>query len=156
MKTFKDSQDRTWEIAITIGSVMRVKDRLGVDLLKPEDGTPPLITRLATDELLLAEVICCLLERQFDAHQVSQDDVRDAFDGKTLTAAQEAFYDDLVDFFLGRGRKDQVEAVAKMTKAKALAVKIAKEKVDAIDLESEIRGMMSGSSPEPSASIRDD
>jgi hypothetical protein len=36
MRTFKDSSGRSWELAITIGTVMRIKDALGIDLLMPD------------------------------------------------------------------------------------------------------------------------
>ena len=70
MKTFTDTAGRTWTISLNLGTAMSVKDALGIDLLQPEAGDPPLLTRLGTDELLLGEVICCLLAGQFEAHKV--------------------------------------------------------------------------------------
>jgi len=67
MKTFTDTAGRTWAISLNLGTAMAVKDSLGIDLLQPEAGDPPLLTRLGTDELLLGEVICCLLAGQFEA-----------------------------------------------------------------------------------------
>ncbi|RKY23044.1 MAG: hypothetical protein DRP83_09905, partial [Planctomycetota bacterium] len=112
MKTFKDSTGRGWKISLTLGSAMAVKDALGVDLLQPEQGDPPLLTRLGTDEMLLGEVICALLADQFEANGVDGSEVRRAFDGATMLAAQTAFYDELIDFFRSRGRTDRSTAVA--------------------------------------------
>ena len=75
MKTFTDAAGRTWTIALNLGTAMAVKDKLGVDLLQPEAGDPPLLTRLGTDELLLGEVLCALLGEQFDAHKAIVADV---------------------------------------------------------------------------------
>ena len=157
MKTFVDTAGRMWVISLTLGSAMHVKDALGVDLLEPEAGDPPLITRLGTDEMLLGQVICSLLAGQFEAHHVTEQQVRDAFDGNTLLAAQKAFYAELVDFFHQRGRGDRAKAVAAQARMIEAAVKAVEAKLDAIDTEAVIRtamgrGAMSGSSLEPSAS----
>src|SRR5690606_29242840 len=90
MKTFTDAAGRTWTIALNLGTAMAVKAKLDIDLLQPEAGDPPLLTRLGTDEMLLGEVLCALLENQFEAHKVTDADVLTAFDGNTLLAAQKA------------------------------------------------------------------
>ncbi len=63
--------------------------------------------------MLLGEVLCAMLEGQFEAHKVTADDVRAAFDGQTLLAAQKAFYEEMIDFFRSRGRNDRVSDVEK-------------------------------------------
>lgn len=142
MKTFNDAAGRTWTITLTLGTAMAVKAKLGVDLLQPEvgddSGGPPLLTRLGTDEMLLGEVLCAMLESQFEKNNVTDEDVRAAFDGQTLLAAQKAFYEEMIDFFHSRGRKDRAKAVAKQ--------------MAMIDIDKTIAGVMSGESPEASAS----
>ena len=150
MKTFKDKADRNWTIGINLAVAKRLRDTLNVDLLQPEIGDPPLLTRLGTDEILLGEVLCVLLADQFEAHKVSADDVMAAFDGQTLLAAQEAFYEDLVDFFRGRGRTDRAKAVARQAEMIAATVARIEEKIDQIDIDKVIDGAMSGDSQEPS------
>ena len=153
MKTFTDTAGRTWTLSLTLGTAMAVKAKLDIDLLQPEAGDPPLLTRLGTDEMLLGEVLCCLLERQFETHKVSEDDVRAAFDGQTLLAAQKAFYEELIDFFRSRGRNDRAKAVAKQMAMIDAAVTAIETRIDGIDIDETIRGAMSGESPEASASI---
>jgi len=152
MKSFKDSTGREWAITLTLGAAMKVKSKLGVDLLQPEEGDPPLLSRLGTDEMLLAEVICCLLENQFEKHGVTEDDIRDAFDGQTLLASQKAFYGELVDFFQSRGRIDRAKAVAKQMALIDLAITTAGKQIDAIDIEKLMSGATSIALPEPSES----
>ena len=159
MKTFNDAAGRTWTLSLTLGTAMAVKAKLDIDLLQPEAGDPPLLTRLGTDELLLGEVLCALLEGQFEAHKVTGDDVRAAFDGRTLLAAQEAFYQELEDFFRMRGRGDRALAVAKQKALIEAAIKAAETRIGALDIEAAvratgIRGATSGASPEASGSIR--
>jgi hypothetical protein len=155
MKTFTDTAGRTWTISLNLGTALQVKDALGIDLLQPEAGDPPLLTRLGTDELLLGEVLCALLGSQFEAHQVSAADVRASFDGQTLLAAQKAFYEELVDFFRQRGRADRARAVETQATMIEKAVAAIETRIEGLDIDAAIAGAMSGSSPEPSASIPD-
>jgi hypothetical protein len=157
MKTFTDAASRTWTLTLTLGTAMKVKAKLDIDLLQPEAGDPPLLTRLGTDEMLLGEVLCALLEGQFEAHKVTADDVRTAFDGQTLLAAQKAFYEEMIDFFRSRGRNDRAKAVAKQMAMIEAAVTAAETRIDALDIDQAIqsamtRGAMFGASPGPSAS----
>ncbi len=150
MKTFTDAAGRTWSISVNLGTALKVKDALGVDLLQPEQGEPPLLTRLGTDELLLGQVICCLLGDQFEVHKVTEADVRAGFDGQTLLAAQTAFYEELVDFFRSRGRTDRARAVETQNRVITEAVKAIEAKIEALDVEATIHGALSGPSQEPS------
>jgi len=155
MKTFTDTVGRTWALTLNLGTALAVKDALGVDLLQPEVGDPPLLTRLGTDELLLGEVLCCLLAGQFETHKVSESEVRASFDGQTLLAAQTAFYEELVGFFRSRGRKDRARAVEAQKALIDKAVTAIETRIDGIDLEAAIHGAMSGDSPDISDSIPD-
>ena len=152
MKTFTDAAGRTWTLTLNLGTAMTVKAKLDIDLLQPEQGDPPLLTRLGTDEMLLGEVLCCMLEGQFTTHQVTDDDVRSSFDGQTLLAAQKAFYEELIDFFRSRGRNDRAKAVAKQMAMIDAAVTAIETRIDGLNVEETIRGAMSGASPEASAS----
>lgn len=144
MKTFTDAAGRNWTIALNLGTAKAIRDKLGVDLLQPEAGDTPLLTKLGTDELLLGEVLCGMLENQFDVHNVSEDDVRASFDGATILAAQEAFYGELVDFFHQRGRTDLEKAVAKQAEMIKKAIELADAKISAIDVEKVINEAIPG------------
>jgi len=152
MKTFTDAAGRTWSLTLTLGTAMTVKSKLGIDLLQPEQGDPPLLTRLGTDEMLLGEVLCAMLEGQFVTHNVTEDDVRNGFDGQTLLAAQKAFYEEMIDFFRSRGRADRARAVETQMKLIAKAVKAIETRIEQFDMDAVIDGAMSGSLQEPSES----
>jgi len=143
MKTFVDTTGREWRLSLTIGRAREIRDRLGVDLLQPEAGDPPLFVRLATDEYLIGDVIAALLVDQFDEQQVTADDLQAAMDGATLAAAQNAFYAELSDFF---------DAIQKQAEAIAAAVQEAQRQIRRVNVTEAIAGAMSGSSPAPSAS----
>lgn len=156
MKSFTDATGRSWTLTLNLGTAMTVKERLKIDLLQPEQGDdsggPPVLTQLGTDEMLLGEVLCVMLEGQFTKHGVTEEDVRNCFDGQTLLAAQKAFYEELIDFFRGRGRNDRAKAVAKQMAMINAAVSAVETKLDAINIDETIRGVMSGASQEASDS----
>jgi len=148
MKTFTDTQGRSWSIVLNLGTAIRVKSELEVDLLQPEAGDPPLLTRLGTDEILLGQIICCLLQKQFETHDMDAEDVLASFDGTTLLAAQKAFYEELVDFFQSRGRTDRARAVEAQMKVIEKAVAAVESRIQEMDVEKLIDGAMSGELPD--------
>ena len=147
MRQFTDTQGRAWQVVLNLGTALKVKAALDVDLLTPEAGDPPLLTRLATDELLLGSVICELLRGQIESYDLNQEDVLAAFDGATLLASQEAFFAELTDFFQSRGRPDRAAAVRKQAAVMQAAIRAAETRVEAISAEKAL-GPLSGGSPE--------
>lgn len=143
MQVFKDNANRDWTLSLNIGTAMKVKDRLGVDLLQPEVGDPPLLTRLGTDEMLLAQVIATLLESQFELHKIDAEQIYECFDGPTFARAHEAFYQELIDFFQQRGRQDRATAVRKQMKMIQAGVTAATTKIDEINVQSVIEDAIS-------------
>jgi hypothetical protein len=171
MKTFNDTTGRSWTLTLNLGTAIAAKAKLNIDLLQPElDGSDsgrtsggggggPLLTRLGTDEMLLGEVLCLMLEGQFTRHGVTEDEVRTIFDGQTLLAAQKAFYEELIDFFRSRGRNDRAKAVAKQMAMIEAAVTAIETKLDGIDPQTIVDetihsggGVMSGGLPGASGS----
>jgi len=163
MTKFTDAKGREWHITLSLGMAMRIKDELDVDLLQPEAGDPPLLTRLGTEEILLGQVLCVFLSDQFELHGLTETDVKYGFDGATLLAAQQAFYEELGDFFRSRGRSDRAKAITKQVALITAAVKANETRIDGFDVSETIRdalsesspGTMSGESPAASASTLD-
>lgn len=122
MKTFTDNAGKVWTLALTIDSAKRVKSLMGVNLLEPEAGEPPLLTRLGTDEILLCDVLYCLIKPQADALGVTDEMFGQALGGEAILAAQNAFYDEIVDFFQQRGRTDRARAAKTQQKMINLAI----------------------------------
>ena len=138
MREFKDNQDRTWPLQITIGSAKRVRDLLGVDILAPEQGEPPLLVRLGTDEILLCDVLYCLIKPQADEKGVSDEAFGEALGGEAITQAVEALYAELVDFFRSRGRTDRAAALQKQGKVIHLATERITTEISNLDIEAEL------------------
>jgi len=141
MRSFTDNAGRTWTLSLTYGSAKRVKALLkddDVDLLALEQGDPPLLTRLATDVMLLCDVIFALLKPQADEQCISDEQWAEAMGGKAITDAQDALYEEIISFFQSRGRADIVAAVQKQKVMIDLAVKAGEERIERVDVETEI------------------
>ena len=68
MRTFKDGKGRTWEVALNVWQMKRLRDTLGIDLVNVI-GTGPdgsvkvdLIDRIANDPVLLVDILWVLCE----------------------------------------------------------------------------------------------
>jgi len=138
MKAFTDNAGKTWSIAMTIDSVKRVRDLLSVNLVEPEAGEPPLLTRLGTDEILLCDVVYCLIKPQADTLGVTDEDFGRALGGDAILAAQTALYEELVDFFQKRGRPDRARAVAAQKTMIEMAIESVRMKLDAMNPQAEL------------------
>lgn len=148
MKTFTDNAGKVWTLVLTINSAKRVKSLLGINLLEPEAGEPPLLTRLGTDEILLCDVLYCLIKPQADALGVTDEMFGQALGGDVILAAQNAFYDELVDFFQKRGRTDRARAAQTQQKMIHLAIERITNnlaKIDPAQKTAEIFGQVSTS-----------
>ena len=135
MKTFQDSAGRTWILSMTIDSVKRVRDLMQINLIEPEAGEPPLLTRLGSDDLLMLDVIYCLLKPQADELKVSDVDFARALGGDAVLAAINAFYEELTDFFQKRGRTDRAKGVATQHRLIQLAIQRVEMQMNRIDPE---------------------
>ena len=155
MKTFTDNAGRTWTVSLTIDAAKRVKGLLNVNLLEPEAGSPPLLTRLGTDVILLCDVVFALIKPQADAAGVTDEQFAAALGGDVILAAQTAFYEELVDFFRKLGRTDLAKAVDAQRRMIDLAVRRIETRIDRLDLEAAVEstlGEPSTSSPPSSES----
>jgi hypothetical protein len=144
MKTFTDNASRIWTISLTIDSVKRVRDLLNINLLEPEAGDPPLLTRIGTDEILLCDIIYCLIKPQADSLNISDSQFGQSLGGDVILAAQNAFYDELIDFFQKRGRTDRAKAAATQQKMINLAIDKVTSNLNQIDVEKKMTEIFGG------------
>ncbi len=158
MKEFIDSTGKKWVLSLTIDAVKRCRDLLNVNLLEPEKGDPPLLTRIGTDEILFCDLLYCLCKPQLDQAGITDQQFGQSLGGDAILSASNAFYEEMVDFFRKRGRSDRAKAVAKQQEVIDLAVRKIERTLDILDLEKEkerILGNASTSSPGSSGSIQE-
>jgi hypothetical protein len=97
MKTFQDRAGRTWNLAVNVDAVKRVRSLLSVDLLELGEGK--LLEKIAADDVLLVDIIYVLVKPEADAQKVTDVDFGRAMAGDSIDAAWKAFLEELSDFF---------------------------------------------------------
>ena len=105
MKCFKDNQNRNWTIVVNVAAVKRVRSLLDINLLdvvKLDEKNRPnvdLLEQLASDPVLLCDVIYCICKPEADAQKISDEDFGNAMGGDAIEHATTALLEELVDFF---------------------------------------------------------
>ena len=160
MRTFRDNAGRSWNLALNVYAVKKVRDLLGLDLLdlggsdKPGEG---LLYRLIADPVLLVDVLYVVCKDQADQADVSDEQFGQAMAGDVIDAATKAFLEELADFTpsprdRARARK-VIEATWKLIDRAQdlLDAKAEKElpaAVEALLAEMQVLGSSSTSSPD--------
>ena len=137
MKTFKDNADRTWTLAINIDAVKRVRSMLQIDLLTIVDGK--LAEKLLLDHVVLVDVVYVICKPNADKLGVSDEEFGRAMAGDAIADASAALIEELADFFPIRQRTPLKAALAKAKEADAEAMRLATEKIQAIDIGQMVR-----------------
>ncbi len=105
MKVFKDNQNRPWTIVVNVATVKRVRSLLDVNLLdvvkldKKDKPNVDLLEQLASDPVLLCDVIYCICKPDADLQNISDEDFGTAMGGDAIEHATTALLEELVDFF---------------------------------------------------------
>ena len=117
MKTFTDNQKREWRIEITVATVKRVRSLTKVDLLAIFDGE--LVGKLATNPVLLCDVLYAVCKPQADAADVSDEQFGEALAGEAIDNATTALLGALTDFFPNQPRQTLTRLVTETRYAMA-------------------------------------
>ena len=135
MRVFSDKTGQQWEIALTVGSVRRVKGLISVDLLHIDQGDPPLMTRMATDIVLLCDILYALCKPQADIDNVSDEAFGELLDGDAILRANRSFYEEMVEFFQKAGRPDMARAMSKQLRVIELGIQRVDREIDSLEPE---------------------
>ncbi len=99
MKTFTDTQGRSWSIAINFTSLCRVKDLTGVDLIKFVDVRSETFSEVVDDAYLLFDVLCAVVKPQMQQTGISIEEFGTALDETALESAVKTLIEGVIDFF---------------------------------------------------------
>ena len=143
MRSFKDSEGRSWDINLNIATLKRVKNAdidhgRGVDLLNldtAEKNESPLVTRLAMDIALLCDVIYVCIQPQAVKREINDEQFGEALGGEVIVKARTAFFEELADFFQSVGRKELVRAIKMQEILIASVIEKADQKLDGMNLD---------------------
>jgi hypothetical protein len=96
LRSFKDNQDREWEIVVNTNTAERVRDKLGVDVFKLYESEGE---RVFGDPILLVNLLYVLCEAQATKAGISDYDFGAAMVGGANESAMSALLDAVADFF---------------------------------------------------------
>lgn len=99
MKTFTDNAGRDWVIEINVASLKRVKGLTGTDLIALAVSMDTSVAeRLASDPILLCDVLYAVCKPQADERDVSDEEFGRAMAGDAIESATVALLEDIVGF----------------------------------------------------------
>ena len=133
MKTFVDNMGKTWTVTVNVGTIKRVKDLLGINLVQAITGD--LIEKVENDICLFVDILYVVCKQQAQANNISDEKFGELLGGDSLEKATEAFLDQLIDFFPEAKRNLYRKAWSKTKQAEVLAVQKLEKKLQAMDLE---------------------
>jgi len=140
MKTFRDNAGREWAIEVTVAAVKRVRSLIQVDLLEAADGK--LLEKLASDPVLLCDVVFCLVQPEAKARGISDEDFGRGLAGEAIERATAAFLEELVDFFPPARRRLLSKALGKLRLLETKAFAVAEKRLDSPELDQELERLL--------------
>lgn len=153
MRTFKDTEGRSWSVVINTTAIKTVRTLLGVNLLSVLDDGCKLLAQLYDDPVLLVDVLYCVCRDQANERGVSDEDFGRAMAGDAIEHAATALTEELADFFRNpRQRGIMRDILAKTNTLTAKLLDAAEKQLAAVDVDSLATSAIgsSGSSAESS------
>lgn len=139
MSEFKDSKNRTWRLDPVVGTIKRIRDEIGVNVLDLGDSKSTLMVRLYQEPWLLCDILFAACKPQMDAAKVTSQEFGECLGGDLLGAALDALQNMLVSFSSG-GRRDLLQKIFdKSHEVEAMTHQMAIDRLDNPDLISRIR-----------------
>ncbi|MCE5280340.1 MAG: hypothetical protein ABFD92_07860 [Planctomycetaceae bacterium] len=158
MRMFKDTENRTWQVAVNVGSIKRVRDVLGINLLEMIESKE--MQALITDPMQVVDILYVMCGEQIESRSLSAEQFYAGLVGDVLGDAADALLEDLVDFF-PRGRRELLRKAA--GKCRTLVDRVlaaATARLDSGQIETELESLLrqeygptSGTTPASSESI---
>jgi hypothetical protein len=160
VREIKDGDGRTWQLALTVSAILRVRDLVKITT-KGENGEPreqPLdlaniaqisetLTALKINYTTLGEILYAAMMPQVETRKLTRDEFLDSLRGDSLDAAGVAIVEELVAFFPQRHRRVVRLMVDKFDELQLAAVTTAEQQIAQ-------SGTPSGSVPGSSASTQ--
>jgi len=154
MHSFVDNSQRTWEVAINVAAVKRIRGLLGIDLYSLVDDGFKSLSKLVSDPVTLADVLYCLCKDQADKQSITDEEFGRALAGDAITQAADAFVEELIDFFPdARARTSLRKAIEAGKTVRDKVLSHAEKILDSIDLETEAKKWINSSGTWPESSV---
>ena len=115
MKVWHDTTGRTWATTINVGTIKRVKNLTGKNLLDLAGGE--LATEVMSDPCLLCDILFALHQPEAEKQGISDEQFGEALAGDAIEEATDALMGELIDFFPNRQRRELLANAMKTAKA---------------------------------------
>lgn len=161
MKSFKDSNGRAWNIAITTDAIKRVRSLCGLDLLAIVEDGCKVLARLSEDLVTLVDVLYVVCRPEADAAGITDEQFGRALSGDSIQEGFDALTEAIADFFPAPRRTLLKSLIGKVREVGDQLHRAAGEAMEALRPEAIVselrqkRSDFSGSSPALSASTPD-
>jgi hypothetical protein len=125
--SFKDNRGDSWEVLITVATVLDVKSKLGYDLASIADNEDPSadFAKLTKNMGMFVDVLSVVCEEQAIARGLDGRGIAKRWDLNVFKLAVDAFQEAYVDFFLNPQQQKKARALlgqrAAMTEKKLAA-----------------------------------
>ena len=136
MQTFKDNLDRVWTISLNIANVKKIKESLKVNIMEAVEGD--LLPRIATDPILLCDMIFVLCKEEADKKNISDIDFGKSMGGDAIEQATDAFLQELITFFPQRRRRLLKKSLNKMRDLESKILEHVEIKIDSPEIENRV------------------
>ena len=157
MRTFADSKGRQWTLTINVAAQMRVRAVTHCDLYTLFDADATELSALLSNPPALCTVVFHLARDQEGHPPTSEEDFAEGIDGDAYDRLEDAFMEELIDFFPPRTRELRRKLMAKGQEMVSLATTQAvtelerKDPQEMLDRLLSLANGSSGSSPDASA-----
>ena len=152
MAKFTDNAGREWIITVNVGSVRRVRDLAGVNLLDIADGGK-VIGDLLSDPCRLVDTVYAICKPQADVLNVSDEMFGESLVGDSIDRATQALFEGIADFFPQGRRQALMKVIQKLNDFQKRTLEAASAKLDSPELDrlmqqalSDFSGSLPGSS----------
>ena len=88
---FRDEKGRQWNLKITVGKAMLLRDEMNLDINQLIDPKSGLLHELIVDSWKLLDILLLLTRDERKEQNISESDFANALGGETLDEATEAF-----------------------------------------------------------------
>ena len=134
MKTYKDNEGREWQLSVNVGSLKRVKELVGFDLLGDNGDISQSLMELSRNPVLLGDVLYCLCKPQADKREISDIEFGESLAGDAVEQATKALIQEIVDFFPAQKRQRLQTLLGKMEAVEAKALELADVQISKMDI----------------------
>lgn len=153
MGRFTDNRGNDWVVEVTVSTIKRVRSLTDVDLLDTEGGQ--ILKDLASDPILLADVLYAVCKPQADERDISDEEFGEGLAGDAIANATDALLEALSDFFPGRRAELLKTALQKMDQMEETYLDQVEEKINDPALMDQMQESLEGMFGETSTGSQD-